>query len=377
MLPPVAGKVRFGLLGTCPPTLSGPARFSDHLSAEMCAQGAEVSVVRVADDSGSVGRVVGELFNGSASSVAECTASLNRCDVALIQHDDGMYGGTHGDQLLDVLEGLRVPSMVTVHTVPKNPAPHQRWVLERIAATTDRIVVMSEAAREVLCSGYAVERRRVITIPRGATVPLEPRGKRPSRPIILTWGLLRPGKGIERVIEAMRFVHDAPGHPRYLVAGRTDPKEHAAEGETYRNGLIELARREGVADSVTFDGRYYGDAMLTELIQSAAVIVLPYDSTDHLASGVLADAVVGGRPVVATGFPHAVEMLCTGAGILVGHDDQAALVSALRRVLTDPRLAGAMAAEARRLAPGMQWSVVAGAYQRLGRRLLSERRARV
>ena len=86
----------------------------------------------------------------------------------------------------------------------------------------------------------------------------------------------------------------------------------------------------------------------------------------------LVDAVASGRPVVATAFPHAVELLATGAGIVVAHDDPDALVSALRRVLTEPRLAGAMAAEARRWRR-MAWQVVAGAYLGLARRVLAQR----
>jgi glycosyltransferase involved in cell wall biosynthesis len=105
--------------------------------------------------------------------------------------------------------------------------------------------------------------------------------------------------------------------------------------------------------------------------------VLPYDSTDQVTSGVLVDAIASGRPVVATAFPHAVELLSSGAGIVVGHDDPDAMASALRRVLTQPRLAGDMAAEARRLAPEMAWPVVASAYLKVAHRVLAQRRARV
>jgi glycosyltransferase involved in cell wall biosynthesis len=117
--------------------------------------------------------------------------------------------------------------------------------------------------------------------------------------------------------------------------------------------------------------------MMTALVQSAAVVVLPYDSKDQVTSGVLAGAVASGRPVVATAFPHAVELLASGAGIVVAHNDPDALASALHRVLTQPRLAGAMAAEARRLAPDMAWPVIANAYLSLARRVIAQRRARV
>jgi glycosyltransferase involved in cell wall biosynthesis len=175
----------------------------------------------------------------------------------------------------------------------------------------------------------------------------------------------------------MGSLHDLPGRPRYLVAGRTHPKVLAAEGEAYRDARLEQVRRRGVADSVYFDSGYRSVAMMTALVQSAAVVVLPYDSKDQVTSGVLAGALASGRPVVATAFPHAVELLGSGAGIVVPHNDPDALASALYRVLTQPRLAGAMAAEARRLAPGMAWPVIANAYLSLARRVIAQRRARV
>ncbi len=118
--------------------------------------------------------------------------------------------------------------------------------------------------------------------------------------------------------------------PRYLVAGRTHPKVLAADGEAYRDARIQQAWHHGVADSVDFDDDYRDVATLTALIQSAAVVVLPYDSTDQVTSGVLVDAVAAGRPVVATAFPHAVELLASGAGIVVDHDDPDAMATALQ-----------------------------------------------
>jgi polysaccharide biosynthesis protein PslF len=371
------GAPSFGILSTYPPTPCGLATFSAALAKGLTANGADVSVVRISDGPPSTaGRVIGEMVNGSPSSVVACAELLNQSDVAVVQHEYGIYGGVDGVAVVDVMDGLQVPSIVIAHTVLKSPTRHQRSVLEAVAARADQIIVMSDAANERLCSGFDVDRRKVTAIPHGATLPANASYFRAGRPTLLTWGLMGPGKGIERVIEAMASLNDVPGRPRYLVAGRTHPKVLAADGEAYRDARMEQARRGGVADSVYFDKGYRNVAMLTALIQSAAVVVLPYDSTDQVTSGVLVDAVASGRPVVATAFPHAVELLGSGAGIVVGHDDPDALVSALRRVLMQPRLAGAMAAEARRLAPEMAWPVVAGAYVGLAHRLIARRRAR-
>ncbi|HEX2283910.1 MAG TPA: glycosyltransferase [Mycobacterium sp.] len=362
------------ILSTYPPTVCGLATFSAALANGLSAHGADVSVVRVGDGSPSESaRVIGELDTGSRSSAAACAELLNQNDVAVIQYGDGLYGGADGDEVVDILGDLRVPSIVIAHTIPKDPTPHHRSVLEAVGALADQVVVMSEAAGQRLCSDFHLDRRKVSTIPHGATVPVNGAGVRNSRPTVLTWGLMGPGKGIERVIEAMRSLSDLPGRPRYLVAGRTHPKALAADGEAYRDALIEQARDCGVADSVSFDAGYRSAAMLSALARSAAVVVLPYDSVDQVTSGVLVDAIANGRPVVATAFPHAVELLASGAGIVVEHDNPDALASALRRVLTQPRLAGAMAAEARQLAPEMAWPVVAGAYLKLLGRVLAHR----
>ena len=369
------GAPSIGMLSTYPPTRCGLATFSASLANGLALNGADVSVVRVADGSPCAStRVVGELVNGSPASVAAASELLNQSDVAMIHHDYDIYGGAEGAEVVDIVAGLRVPSIVVARTILADPTAAQRSVLVELAAMADQLVVLSDSARRRVVREYGIDASKVTTIPHGATVPKRvPPTARRGRPTLLTWGLLAPGKGVERVIEAMVSLKDLTCQPRYLVAGRTHPKVLAADGESYRTARIEQAERLDVTGSVSFDAAYRDTPTLTALIQSAAAVVLPYDSTEQVTSGVLADAVASGRPVIATAFPHAVELLGTGAGIVVGHDDPDALASALRQVLTEPRLAGTMAAEARRLAPTMAWSVVATAYTGLAVKMLTKR----
>jgi glycosyltransferase involved in cell wall biosynthesis len=368
----------FGILSTYPPTACGLATFSAALADGLSANGASVSVVRISDGlSTSDVRVVGELRNGSARSVAATSELMNRSDIAIVQHEYGIYGGVDGDEVVEIISRLEVPCIVVAHTVLTHPSPHQRSVLEALAAMAAQVIVMSEAANKRLCNGYDVDSEKVSTITHGATIPRHAPVRGSGRPTLLTWGLLGPGKGVERVIDAMVSLRDVLSRPRYLVAGQTHPKVLAADGEAYRLARMEQAARNGVADSVCFDPDYRTVASLNDLAQSAAAVVLPYDSTDQATSGVLVDAIASGRPVVATAFPHAVELLASGAGIVVDHDDPGALEVALRAVVTEERLAGSMAAEARRLAPSMAWSVVATQYLNLAKRLIANRSALV
>ncbi|WP_192722496.1 glycosyltransferase [Mycobacterium sp. OAS707] len=356
---------RFAILSTQTSPPCGAAKFSAGLSAALRAHGSDTDVIWVPD---------GELSSGQQE-IGSCRSQLDQADVAVIQYGNAV-DCIDGESVIDVLRGLRVPSIVIAHAVPKKPTAQQRSVFEAIAATASHLVVTSEAACRHLCLTYQVDRRRVAMIPLGATVPEAPRVKVPSRPIILTCALMGPGKGIEKVIDAMPLLKDLPGRPRYVVAGPTHPRVMAAEGEAYRSARIEQARRLDVADSVKFDPGYYSGPMLTALIQQAAVIALPFDSDEHVSCGVLVDAIANGRPVVASEFPHAVELLNSGAGIIVDPDDSEALAAALRTVIRQPRLAGTMAAEARNRAAELTWPVVAAAYVRLAHSLLAEWRSR-
>ena len=359
----------FGILSSYPPTACGLATFSAALASGMAVHDAHVGIVRVVDTPGqSPGddRVVGELINGSPHALVAAAEMLNQFDVAVVQHEYGLYGGTDGDEVLEILGGLEIPSIVVAHTILTHPTPHQRSVLNEVAALADQVVVMTDAARQRLRDGFDVDPAKLATIAHGAAIPASrvvP--ERSERPVVLTWGLIGPGKGIERAIDAMRTLHDLPTRPLYMVAGQTHPKVLASHGESYREDRMAQAERLGISSSVSFDADYRDVASLTALIQSSKVVVLPYDSKDQVTSGVLVDAIAAGRPVVATAFTHAMELLASGAGIVVDHDDPDAMALALRRVLTRPELAASMAAEASRLAPSLGWSVIASRYLEL------------
>ena len=105
-------------------------------------------------------------------------------------------------------------------------------------------------------------------------------------------------------------------------------------------------------------------------IRSADVVVLPYDSVEQVTSGVLIEAVAAGKPVISTPFPHAVELLSSGAGLLVERQDPGAIAAAVRRLLTEPGLEAAMTAEAERIASDLRWPAVADRYRSVAARVV-------
>ncbi|WP_410611912.1 glycosyltransferase [Amycolatopsis sp. lyj-109] len=366
-------------MSTYPPTLCGLASFTASLRAALPpgSAGGVVRAVESATTSDPAGgpEVAGDLVAGSPASGRAAATLLDRDDVAIVQHEYGIYGGADGEDVLRVLNLLRVPAIVVLHTVLSAPTPHQRAVLNGVVAAAAAVVVMSETARARLVAGYDVPAGRLVVIPHGApdTGGTAAAPHRSQRRQILTWGLLGPGKGIEWGIEAMALLPAQWPEPRYLVAGRTHPKVLAQQGEGYRRSLQLRTERLGVRDRVRFDARYLAAASLRRLVAQAEVVLLPYDSRDQVTSGVLIEAVTARTPVVATRFPHAVELLSGGAGLLVEHQDPAAIAHALQQILVDRAAAGRMVVAAGIAARSLGWASVAAQYSRLGAELVSAR----
>ena len=283
-----------------------------------------------------------------------------------IQHEFGIHGGPDGREVLDLVDGLDVPAATTLHTILDRPTKDQRAIVERLVAASARTIVMSGTASERLVAHYDVDPDQVTVIPHGT----DPRFAGPSlasgeRPLVLTWGLIGPGKGLEIAIEAFAGLGDLVPPPRYLIAGATHPNVRRDSGESYRHGLESLVRRLGLEDVVEFDDRYLEADDLARLVRSADLVVLPYASVDQVTSGVLVEAISASKPVIATTFPHSVEVLAGGAGMLVPHADVPALADALRTALTDRLATARMGRAAGRIAQGWDWPTIGRRYEAL------------
>lgn len=358
----------FGMLSTFPPTPCGIATFAAALSTGLIANGDAVDVVRCGEPADiEDALVVAALARDGVGAAAD---ALNRTDTAIVQHEYGIYDDADGAGVLELMRAITVPSIVVAHTVPRAPTAGQRAVLEAVCDEASAVVVMTETAKDRLLASFDVDPGSVSVIAHGAALPPDS-SRPPGTNSLLTWGLLGPGKGLEWAIDAMALLRDVRPRVQYTIAGATHPKVLAHAGEAYRESLIRRSWANGTSPSITFDDRYRDLTALGALIADADLVVLPYDSEDQVTSGVLVDAIAAGRPVVATAFPHAVELLASGAGIVVPQRDPDALAAAIRTVVTDATGIAAMAAEARRLAPGLAWTAVAGQYAALADELRS------
>ena len=378
--------ISLGLLSTYPPTQCGLATYSASLIEPLLDAGDRVAVVSIVDAKlpNTAPEVAHQWVRGQAGGARNAASMLNRQDLVLLQHEFGIFGGEDGADVLDIVAEITVPIVTVMHTVLVSPTPQQRAIVAALLRASATVVVMTTTARNRLVDVYGAEPSQTLVIPHGApdmrrfvsttlmSVPVPERA-----PVILTWGLLGRGKGIEWGIEAMTMLRDLQPMPKYQIVGQTHPKIVEREGEAYRTHLHGLVRKWSLEDNVSFDARYHPTPELFRIAAAADIVLLPYDSVEQVTSGVLVEAVTAGKPVISTGFPHAVELLSSGAGIIVERQNPAAIADAIRRITTEPGLARTMAAEARRIAPDLLWPAVAQKYRELAWRTRADRRVEI
>jgi glycosyltransferase involved in cell wall biosynthesis len=362
------------VLSTFPPTHCGLATFASALANGMSAVGArEVGIVDVSEGDIHIRppSVVAGLEQGSLRSRIEAARVINGYDFLLVQHEFGIFGGDDGSEILELLEDVHVPILVTLHTVPLKASRGQRRVLELLAKRAHLLVAMTKVARDRFISLYEVDPEKVVVIPHGATLLPVPSAPPVAPFTFLTWGLLGPGKGVEWMIDAIAMVPELVSRIRYIVAGQTHPKILANDGDGYRDMLKRRSRMLGVEEIIEFDDTYRSLDSLLELINSVSCVVLPYDSIDQITSGVLVDALSARRPVIATAFPHAEELLAGDAGLVVPHRDPVSLAAAIRSVVTEEKRLESMFEATADIARQHRWSAVAGKYLEYGSQLVN------
>ena len=292
-----------------------------------------------------------------------------------LQHEYGIFGGAAGEHILALLDRTSLPLIVTLHTILERPTADERRVLEGLLRRAAKVVVMAERGREILIRVYGANPRQLVMIPHG--VPDRPfadpddfkaRFGWEGRQVVLTFGLLSPGKGIETIIRAL------PGlvaeHPRllYVVLGATHPNLVAHEGEAYRDRLKALIAELGVEGHVEFIDAFLEHDGLIDYLQAADIFATPYINPAQITSGALSYAVGVGKAVVSTPYVHATEILADGHGVLVPFGDSEAFGREIDALLASDRNRVRLSQRAYERGRTMIWS-------RLAERALNEMEA--
>jgi glycosyltransferase involved in cell wall biosynthesis len=378
LMPSRSLPLRVAVVGNHLPRQCGIATFTtdlcDAVAAEYGAGG--TSVVAINDPQSSYSypaRVRFEIDEGDLSSYRAAASYLNGSDVDLVslQHEYGIFGGNAGSHVLELLKHLDMPVVTTLHTVLRQPDLNQRFVMQQIAAYSERLIVMSEYSSRVLQDVFGVPCEKIDLIPHG--IPdlafVEPEVYKDSlllggKSVLLTFGLLSPNKGFESVIEALPRILSRHSDVVYVIAGATHPQVRAREGDRYREQLQALAKGLGVEREVVFHNRFVSPQEMAALVGSADIYITPYCHEAQAVSGTLAYAMGAGKAIISTPYWHAAELLDDGRGVLVPFENPDAIATAAIELLDNDAMRQALRKRAYLYARKMVWNRVAQSYMR-------------
>lgn len=340
---------KVALIGTFAPRKCGIATFTEDLKTHVAAHYPNISFDVFALDH----RTALALYDPDIRVLpagerdAYCAAAelinLSKPDAVWLQHEYGIFGGPDGELICELVDRLEVPLVVTFHTILSSPSPNQRAVLQRILQRAEQIMVMSQDGRDLLVKLYDADPERISVIAHGA--PDRPFGREETfkarlgltgRPVLMTFGLLGPGKGLEHAIEALPAI--AARHPGvvYRIVGATHPNLVQEQGEAYRERLQARIGELGVTANVSWDDRFLETEELLDQIEACDIYLTPYPNLQQSTSGTLSYAVALGKAVVSTPYIHARELLAGGVGELVPVGEPAAIAEAIDAILTFP-----------------------------------------
>jgi glycosyltransferase involved in cell wall biosynthesis len=370
-------QIAVAFIGTYGPRRCGIATFTSDLAAAVAGDDRRVlpMVLAVTEPGGQYQYPAEVKFEirhdvkGDYARAAEFV-NFNRVRLVCIQHEYGIFGGDDGGYILDFVHALRVPAIVTLHTVLKHPSENQAAIVRKLAAACPLIIVMSQVAKGLLASSYGIDGANVRIIPHGIPVmDLDPNQQAlkakfgvAGRRVLLTFGLLGPNKGIETVIRALPAVVETFPDLVYFVVGATHPAILRREGEAYRTMLAREAEKLGVREHLVLRGQFVSADELRGYLQAADIFVSPYLNEAQVTSGALSYAMGAGAAVVSTPYWHAQELLSHERGRLFPFKDHTALSDALRALLGSPAELRRVRAAAFEFARLMAWPRIGDAY---------------
>ena len=385
--PNLARRHKIAYVGTYPPKECGIATFTLDIVNSTDLSGWRSIVFAVDDAAPSEphpdSKVVYTIEKENRADYARAAKLLDKHKVSLlsIQHEYGIFGGDHGEYVLDLVRTVTMPVAVTLHTVLPTPSDAQRRILKEMERHASCFVVMAHKAVELLEDVYGIAPSKIRFIPHGApNAPFHAENAAKAklglegRRVLSTFGLISPNKGIEDAIAAMPDVVKKEPTATYLVLGQTHPVVKRKEGEWYRESLVKQVQDLGLTGNVKFVDKYLTLQELIDYLLATDIYITPYYANPHqITSGTLAYAMVTGKVIVSTPYLYAEELLAEGRGFLYPFRDSEKLSGIIENLLTDDGLYEETRRKAYEYGRSMTWQAVGIQYTKLFTEMLDER----
>jgi glycosyltransferase involved in cell wall biosynthesis len=300
----------------------------------------------------------------------------NGVDICILEHEFGIFGGNGGVYVLPLLHHVKIPIIVTLHTILENPSYTEKAILKEICKMADKVVVMSQMAIEFLTSVYDVSEEKITLIEHG--VPdiqfdrklSKAEFKLEKKKVLMTFGFIGRNKGIETVIKALPQIIKKHPEILYMVLGKTHPNVLRNSGEEYRNYLQLLIKNLKLQDHVLLLNEYIDETELFKYLSACDIYITPYLHEAQITSGTLSYAMGSGCAVVSTPYWHAAELLQHGKGRLFNFNDPDDLAYTLNTLLDNPDKLKEIQRKAYKYGKEIKWPRIGEKYLDLAKSIL-------
>ncbi len=378
------------VLTTFPPRACGIATFSNDLCNafdQLFAPELETKIVAMTNkNSMSLAysdKVIGHILQSRRGDYVALAHQLNqdrRVKLVCIQHEFGLYNGLYGDYLLTFIAALRKPLVITFHTVLPTPDRYLLRTVRALAAHAHRLIVMTHVSSKILEDTYTIAAEKIVVIPHGihpisfeqSHTAKHQLNLDPKEMVLSTFGLLSRSKGIEYVLAALPEVIKHYPHIHYHILGATHPVVLHEEGESYRELLTETVQALELSKHVTFHNQFLATKDLLTFLNATDIYLATPLNPNQAVSGTLSYALGAGRPVIATAFAQAREVITPEVGLLVDFQKPEQITQALLELLGDKKKLFLLGKTAYFRTRATTWPNVAIAYMNTFKQLVPQ-----
>lgn len=377
--------IDIAFLSTYPPRESEIAIFTEDLVTTMDYSGVINTHVIAINNSTDITygkKVIAQIKQDEKTDYIKLARKLNTSKIKLlvIEHEFGIYGGNHGDYILDLINNLDIPIATIFHTILTAPSQKERFIINELGKRSEKVITMAQNTKEMLHTIYGIASDKIAVIPYGvskrqfeARELVKKKYGFLNQQVISTFCLNGQGSGLEYGIEAIAKV--VKGHIAkdnniishkdvlYLILGK--PQLGLIEEETYRNELEQLIDRYDIRKHVKFINRNLTKEEVIHYLQLSDIYMTPYLTKDQAVSSTLAYAVGYGKAIVSTPYLYAQEMLSEGIGLLAEYNNSDSLAECILNILEEPFKKVKLERNIMKVGRTMYWDKVVSLYSNL------------
>jgi glycosyltransferase involved in cell wall biosynthesis len=287
----------------------------------------------------------------------------------VLQHEFGIFGGQSGIYILPLLHRVEKPVVTVLHTILKEPTFIQKIIIQEIAKQSAKLVVFNKRSINFLTSIYNVAAEKIELIEHGVpdidppiTNPVRNFPSFKGKKLLMTFGLINRGKGLETVIRALPKIVAKHPDTIYAIVGNTHPVVARMYGEEYRDGLKLLATELKVNKHLLFINRFLPERELINYLSATDIYITPYLNEAQISSGTLSYALGAGAACVSTPYWHACELLNENRGVFFDFRDSNGLASIVNDILDNPQKLADLKENAFEYGKHLRWPKIAGKY---------------